>query len=254
MAELKDKTRSTNSYTFLRHGESQSNVDGMISATIGQFGDKLTIAGKEQSENIKKDLENIDIIFASPFERTRQTAEIVAQGKEIIFDDRLKEINAGDENGKSWKDAKRENFTENKTDVKKRVMEFIYEIDEKYSDKNILIVAHGAVGAFLQEQKMEDSCKNIKNAVPYTFDFAPIPHDKNYELDYHRPFIDKISFTENGKKYEHIKEVFDGWFESGSMPFASKHYPFENTDIFDPKKGIGYPADFIAEGQDQTRG
>ena len=131
-------------------------------------------------------------------------------------------------------------------------MEFMYEIDQKYSDKNILIVAHGVVGSVLRN--VEDKEEVVKNATPYVFDFAPIPHNENYELDYHRPFIDKISFTENGKKYEHIKEVFDCWFESGSMPFASKHYPFENIDNFNPEKGIGYPADFISEGQDQTRG
>jgi len=51
-----------------------------------------------------------------------------------------------------------------------------------------------------------------------------------------------------------IPEVFDCWFESGSMPYASNHYPFENLDKFNPEKNIGFPADFIAEGQDQTRG
>ena len=96
--ELKDKTRSTNTYTFIRHGESQSNVDGVISARIGQSGDKLTIKGKDQSEKAKKELENIDIVFASPFERTKQTAEII--GGEIVIDERLSEINAGEMSGR----------------------------------------------------------------------------------------------------------------------------------------------------------
>ena len=51
-----------------------------------------------------------------------------------------------------------------------------------------------------------------------------------------------------------IPEVFDCWFESGSMPYGEMHYPFENLDKFDPKKHLGFPADFIAEGIDQTRG
>jgi len=57
-----------------------------------------------------------------------------------------------------------------------------------------------------------------------------------------------------GGEMKRIPEVFDCWFESGSMPYAESHYPFENLDKFNPEKGIGFPADFIAEGVDQTRG
>lgn len=68
--------------------------------------------------------------------------------------------------------------------------------------------------------------------------------------DLHRHFIDDLSFTHNGKLFKRIPEVFDCWFESGSMPYAQNHYPFENRELF---KEI-FPADFIAEGLDQTRG
>lgn len=69
--------------------------------------------------------------------------------------------------------------------------------------------------------------------------------------DLHRPEIDKIEFTcACGGRMARIKEVFDCWFESGSMPYASAHYPFENTEWFDDN----FPANFIAEAQDQTRG
>lgn len=68
--------------------------------------------------------------------------------------------------------------------------------------------------------------------------------------DLHRHFIDDISFTRNGKVFKRIPEVFDCWFESGSMPYAQNHYPFENRSQFDKS----FPADFIAEGLDQTRG
>lgn len=68
--------------------------------------------------------------------------------------------------------------------------------------------------------------------------------------DLHRHFIDDLSFTHKGKLFKRIPEVFDCWFESGSMPYAQNHYPFENQDLF---KEI-FPADFIAEGLDQTRG
>ena len=68
--------------------------------------------------------------------------------------------------------------------------------------------------------------------------------------DLHRHFIDELTFEENGKTFKRIPEVFDCWFESGSMPYAQNHYPFENEKA----TMEGFPADFIAEGLDQTRG
>jgi isoleucyl-tRNA synthetase len=74
--------------------------------------------------------------------------------------------------------------------------------------------------------------------------------------DFHRPYIDKITFTcEKCQGEMHrVPFVFDCWFESGSMPYAQHHYPFENQDKFNPDQKVGYPADFIAEAMDQTRG
>lgn len=68
--------------------------------------------------------------------------------------------------------------------------------------------------------------------------------------DLHRHYIDGLTFEENGKTFRRIPEVFDCWFESGSMPFAQNHYPFENRE----ETERGFPADFIGEGLDQTRG
>lgn len=68
--------------------------------------------------------------------------------------------------------------------------------------------------------------------------------------DLHRHFIDDLSFVRNGKRFQRVSEVFDCWFESGSMPYAQNHYPFENQELFERN----FPADFIAEGLDQTRG
>lgn len=68
--------------------------------------------------------------------------------------------------------------------------------------------------------------------------------------DLHRHYIDQLTFTKNGKVFKRIPEVFDCWFESGSMPYAQHHYPFENKELFTK----GFPADFIGEGLDQTRG
>ncbi len=70
--------------------------------------------------------------------------------------------------------------------------------------------------------------------------------------DLHREHVDPLTFTMEGEEglYRRIPEVLDCWFESGSMPYAQLHYPFENQDVFK----AGFPAEFIAEGLDQTRG
>ncbi len=70
------------------------------------------------------------------------------------------------------------------------------------------------------------------------------------EIDLHRPFVDHVVFERNGKKFYRVPEVIDVWFDSGAMPFAQLHYPFENKELFEKS----FPADFIAEGIDQTRG
>jgi isoleucyl-tRNA synthetase len=70
------------------------------------------------------------------------------------------------------------------------------------------------------------------------------------EIDLHRPFVDSVIFEKGGNTYRRVHEVIDVWFDSGAMPFAQLHYPFENKDVFDKI----FPGDFIAEGIDQTRG
>ncbi len=70
------------------------------------------------------------------------------------------------------------------------------------------------------------------------------------EFDLHRPAIDAVSFSHDGREYRRVPEVLDAWFDSGSMPYAQFHYPFENDAIFKES----FPADFIAEAVDQTRG
>lgn len=68
--------------------------------------------------------------------------------------------------------------------------------------------------------------------------------------DLHKHFVDEVTFEKDGKTYRRTEEVLDCWFESGAMPYAQNHYPFENKDWFDQN----FPAQFIAEGLDQTRG
>ncbi|MDH3982183.1 MAG: class I tRNA ligase family protein, partial [Kiritimatiellaceae bacterium] len=68
--------------------------------------------------------------------------------------------------------------------------------------------------------------------------------------DLHKHFVDEILIEKDGKTYKRTPEVLDCWFESGSMPYAQNHYPFDNKEHFE----ANFPADFIAEGLDQTRG
>ncbi len=84
-------------------------------------------------------------------------------------------------------------------------------------------------------------------------DFVPGNMSKeNYEtFDFHRPYVDKIVLvSETGQKMFREPDLIDVWFDSGSMPYAQLHYPFENKELFEQN----FPADFIAEGVDQTRG
>ena len=80
-------------------------------------------------------------------------------------------------------------------------------------------------------------------------------YEELYELsgkrleDYHRPWVDEIEFDIDGEHFKRIEKVLDCWFESGSMPFAQLHYPFENKEKFERN----YPADFIVEYVGQVR-
>lgn len=99
--------------------------------------------------------------------------------------------------------------------------------------------------------KTQDSPDSIKSLIKKgkMHNGNPVPED----IELHRPYVDEIEFTcpKCGGKMHRTPEVIDCWFDSGSMPFGQWHYPFENQDIFDADL---FPADFIAEGIDQTRG
>ena len=90
-----------------------------------------------------------------------------------------------------------------------------------------------SIGSIAELRSMSDNCP------------------ENIEL--HRPFIDEVTIKcpECGGQMKRVKEVIDCWFDSGSMPFAQLHYPFENQELFHSTQ---FPADFISEGVDQTRG
>lgn len=70
------------------------------------------------------------------------------------------------------------------------------------------------------------------------------------DLDLHRPFVDEITFEKDGKTFKRVGDTVDVWFDSGAMPYAQWHYPFENVEAFEKQ----FPADYISEAMDQTRG
>ena len=77
--------------------------------------------------------------------------------------------------------------------------------------------------------------------------------DGKLDVDLHKPFVDQIEIlSPTGRPMQRVTDLVDVWFDSGAMPYAQWHYPFENKDLVE--KGLAFPADFIAEGVDQTRG
>ncbi|MBI3634127.1 MAG: class I tRNA ligase family protein [Candidatus Yonathbacteria bacterium] len=282
-AELAQATRkSGNKYFVMRHGEAESNRERIVSSTIATGNSHgLTEKGRKEVKEASQrlDRESIQIIISSPFLRARQTAESVADtlglnSKEIIIDERLKEIDTGVFDGKSIDDYRgyfasmREKFIkrpekgENLLDVKRRVMELMDELEEKYQGKNILLVTHeyplwmitsGVEGADVDRALgiKEGNDDFIKTGEIKEIPFTLFPHNAEYEFDMHRPYIDNVPVVCScGGKMLRVPYVFDCWFESGSMPYAQFHYPFENKELFEKN----FPANFIAEGIDQTRG
>jgi isoleucyl-tRNA synthetase len=272
VADLKAKTKkSGNKYFVMRHGGSKGNLTDLISSKPENI-DHLTEEGRKQVlESIQKlKKQKIDLVISSDFLRTKETAliaqkELKISDENLLFDKRIREINAGNYEGKKWSEypnffKKGENKAESLFDVKKRVSEFLYDIEKKYQNKKILIVSHESVVriSFATDyldfnfENLSDYRKKFpvfKNAELRELDFVPIPHDEDYGLDLHKPFIDEVELAcvHCGGNLLRTKEVMDVWLDSGTMPFSQDHYPFEN-------KNLAYPADFISEAIDQTRG
>ena len=105
----------------------------------------------------------------------------------------------------------------------------------------------------LQAEIKNAVAKGMMNENPLTQFVPGDMSSTNYDsFDLHKPYADNILLERNGKKLFREPDLIDVWFDSGAMPYAQLHYPFENKELIDNKKY--YPADFIAEGVDQTRG
>ena len=258
-----------NKFIFVRHGESEHNVEWICNSDQEKVY-HLTEKGEQQIEKVASSMGKVDAIYTSPFMRAKETAEIIAEklglGKaKIKEDDRLRELNFGDFDGKPFKefleyeDKHIPTYNtlipggESYNDAKKRFGKFLYDIDARHKNETIVVATHGmgleAVVAINEGADLKRSWEIIKTPNPsfemggtLKFDFVPLPHNDNFELDLHRPYIDEVVLEKDGEEYYRTKEVMDVWFDSGAMPFAQ-----------DPKNVL-YPADFISEAIDQTRG
>jgi isoleucyl-tRNA synthetase len=192
----------------------------------------------------------------------------------VSIDTRIIELQTGEAyEGKTWDEynanysSEEEKFTkvipgvENRYDLIKRAGDFLYDFDSTHTNETVVIVGHasstfalrcvaeGADHARVIELKKEGY---FTNGEARPLPFTPVPHNDFYALDYHRPYIDEITLVDtDGTQLVRVPDVFDCWFESGSMPYAQHHHLFDSGEELTSQQ---FPAQFIAEGLDQTRG
>ncbi len=274
--------RQKNTFYLLRHGLSTKNgaANGgreIISSKLEYDHYDLVSEGVEQIKKAAEQLKKsggLDLIFASPFLRTRHTAEIIAEklGLKVYIDERLKEVDYGyavegqhldlypelqirsdfevkNDDGESW------------NEIRRRMFAVLGELNQKYEGKKILLISHGdplwLLDGLAKNLSEEETLLNrydnyIRKGELKKLDLLNYPYNEKGDLDLHRPYIDEIILkcAKCGGPAKRISEVADVWFDSGAMPYAQWHYPFENKVQFKNN----FPADFIAEGIDQTRG
>lgn len=281
--ELKAHTkRSGNRYFVMRHGEAKSNVDGILDRK-GNPANILTPKGEDEVKSAASKLQDAKVarIVASPLIRTRMSAEILAHAlnvpiENVHYDNRLLENDFGAFDGKKIDEYHasfpqlRDKMTltpvggENWHDAKKRMAEVLYELEQKYQNEAVVILSHsgplqmllaGSLGMNDDEAGMaiEDGRFSMQNGEVRELPFVPLPHNAEYELDLHRPYIDALPVVdEAGERLVRTLEVVDCWVESGSMPFAELHYLGAGSPA-EAEFTKRFPGDYIAEYIAQTR-
>jgi len=285
----KYRYRKKNTIFIMRHGLSEKNFSdskrAIIASKLKNDTYRLLPEGIKDVERAVKQIEKeggIDLIFASPFKRTQETAQIFAQhfGHRVHTDNRLKELDHGTEcEGKTHPvcvspdvlksfDLQYGHDGEKWQDVKNRIISFIRDIDAQHEEKRILVVSHGdplwilwgAVQNLDNDILIEIREKQYFNEAEYReLPLKNYPYDDRGELNLHRPYIDAIVLRcdQCDGEMHRVPEVVDAWFDSGAMPLAQWHYPFEHKKDIDTgnnNQDVQFPADFITEGVDQTRG
>lgn len=278
--DLRERLPARNRYIFARHAESEINVKRVLN-TLPENKDvaPLTDLGKTQAASLAQKLRDVqvDAIYSSQFLRAKQTADVVAAEKNItvIEDERLNEFKIGTSfEGKSY-DAYHAAFpTSNRSlrfhqaspdgetwlDVRQRMMSFVRDLDQQHEGKTFVIVSHAdpvMVAQWAMSMQPESMLPEEypAHAEPVELKYISNLFQADGSFDPHRPFVDDLTYTCPScmtGTMQRIPEVADAWFDSGAMPFAQWHYPFENKATIDG--GTNYPADYISEAIDQTRG
>ncbi len=276
-----------NIFYYARHATSAKNDGNIISSRLESDRYHLTEKGIEESKNAAKKLKKYggaDMIISSPFLRAKETAEIIGDilGVKIQIDERLNEIDHGSACegrdqfmclGETTPSDLKFKFGDGESwmDVRKRMAAVLADLNKKYEGKKILIVSHGDPLAILEaitEMKSDKELletlkainpaflepKNGRKSYPKRGELKRLnykygPYDEFGYLNPHRPYVDGIFLKcrKCGDKMVRAKEVVDVWFDSGAMPYGQIHWPFSGEKL-------KLPADFIAEGIDQTRG
>ena len=283
LSELDEVAPARNTYFFQRHGESTSNVARLI--TSQDLSDKyhLTERGLKQVEEAAAKYAGmgIDFIYASDLHRTKQTAEAIAAacGLKVIYDERLREVKTDSSRDRS-EDEFTAQFTDYKErmdkhieeedeslrDVRRRIIATLKDIDSRHEGKRIMIVSHGDLlyGAKtgllgyddeMTVARMKDEYVNVGEH--WEYELPRRPYDEEGHVDVHRPFIDEVKFKcVCGGEMVRELDVLDCWFDSGAMPLAQWGYPYLEGSIerIDGTNPTNFPAEYISEAIDQTRG
>jgi len=285
---------SANNYWVMRHGEAESNVFNIIDSGQRKYlhltprGKKQVLASikKFKKELAKKRLK-LDMIVASDVTRTHETEIIdasVFSGEKVLLDKRIEEIHLGPtltgyRDGKYGKDfptyesrfERHPEGGESLRDVRTRVWDFLKDCEEKYKGKNILIVTHEYPAwmlfhtgeAWSEKFAIAEARKREHGFIGFAeirkFGVKSVSRNETGEVDLHKPYIDHIMMPceKCGKEMRRVPEVADVWYDSGAMPFAQGHWPFargKRSATSDQKPPAAYPAEYISEAVDQTRG
>ncbi|HVO28661.1 MAG TPA: class I tRNA ligase family protein [Candidatus Paceibacterota bacterium] len=248
---------------------------------------------KKFKKELAKRGEKIDVVISSDITRTKETEEIdmgVLADAKMFFDKRIEEIRLGPTltgyRDKKYLEAyptyrarfeERPEGGESLRDLRRRVWGFLADCEKEHEGKNILLVSHEyPIWAMFQaaegwsekravEEKENRKGDFVKFAEIRELSLRTVPRDDMGAVDLHRPFVDGIFLTcpKCGGKMKRVPEVADVWYDSGAMPYAQNHFPFGGSAK--AAKGVGtpgaalphppaFPADYIAEGMDQTRG
>lgn len=282
-----------NHYWTMRHGEAENNIFNIIDSGERKLhltprGRKQAMASiKRFKRELGREHKHLDLVIASDILRTQETESIVAEivtGENLKTDKHLEEISlgptlAGCHDKKYHKEyptyeskfERRPEGGESLRDLRKRMWHFLQDCESQYEGKNILLVTHEypiwmlehTAEGWSEKRAIVEKKKAEKNPAGFVgfaeirkLNIKTVPRNDTGEVDMHRPFIDGITLpcAKCKEKMYRVPEVADVWYDSGAMPFAQAHYPFGLKNNTKTLSGLDYPADYIAEGMDQTRG